>query len=491
MTTKKLQKRGLERAKLDKTRGRRKALARERRISESKSAPRRNDLQPDLEIRQYRISELHQPRNRTRKDDPEQIERLVNAISEFGFSQPILVREDQVLDGWIRVLAAGKLGLEVVPAIDCAHLSDAEARALALAFNRIGERGEWDLDALKVEFEELIELDIDLDATGFSLEDQDIILLDPLDEEGAGENEAPARLPEEPVARLGDIWLLGDHRIICGSALEEETYTALLEDEQAHAVLTDPPYNVRIKGNVSGLGKTVHDEFAMASGEMSGDEFQAFLNRIIALMASVLVAGGVLFVFMDWRSIQRVYAAGDAAALKLLNLVVWYKETGGMGALYRSAHELIAVLCKGDKPRTNNVELGKNGRDRANVWVAPGANRRGSSANAMLGKHATPKPVELCADALLDVTRRGDLVLDAFLGSGTTLIAAEKTGRRCRAIELEPGFVDVAIRRWEEFAGKNAVLAETGESFSEVEQVRCSQREDPELSSGARSGEVS
>lgn len=471
MTTKKLQEGRLKRAKLEKTRGRREHLARQRRMEETVSRARRNDLLPDLQVSKIRLCDLSPPRYRTRKDDPEQIERLVRSIAGFGFSHPILVRNGQVLDGWSRVLAAKELGLDRVPAIECSHLDDAEARALALALNRIGERGAWDLDALRIEFEELIELDIDLDATGFSLEEQDIILLDPLDgEEGAGEevDEPPA----EPVTRLGEIWQLGDHRIICGSALEKESYKALLCDEQVHAVLTDPPYNVKIKGNVSGLGKKVHDEFAMASGEMSDAEFQTFLNKVVALMAAWLVAGAVLFVFMDWRSIHRVYAAGNAAKLKLLNLVVWYKETGGMGSLYRSAHELIAVLCKGDKPRVNNVELGRHGRDRSNVWVVPGANQRGSSANEMLALHATPKPVELCVDALLDVTQRGDIVLDCFLGSGATLIAAEKTGRLCRGIELEPGFVDVCIRRWEKLTGGEAVLVETGQLFAEVEAER-------------------
>lgn len=238
--------------------------------------------------------------------------------------------------------------------------------------------------------------------------------------------------------------------------------------ESAHCVLADLPYNVKIKGNVSGLGRIVHEEFAMASGELGDEEWQSFLDTTVANMAAFLMAGAVLFLFMDWRSIHRLYAAGFAAGLKLINLAVWYKEQGGMGALYRSSHELIAVFCNGAKPHTNNVELGRHGRDRQNVWCAPGANRRGSSANAMIGRHATPKPVELCLDAILDVTLPDQIVLDGFLGSGTTLIAAERAGRRCFGVEYEPKFVDVTLERWMRLTGGEAILRETGETFREV-----------------------
>lgn len=463
-----------KRAKLNKTKGRRERLASKRGMAAVKERSRRNDLLPELAINPVLICDLRPPANRTRKNNSEHINRIARSIAEFGFNQPVLVRDGQVLDGWLRVLAAKELGLDRVPAINCGHLDEHQSRALALALNRIAELGEWDLDALRLEFIELAEFEVDLDAAGFSAEEQDIILLDPLsDEKGDETGEVLADLRPEVVTRLGDIWQLGDHRLICANALEQATYQTLLGGEPVHAVLTDPPYNVKIRGNVSGLGKTVHDEFAMASGEMSDGEFQSFLDTVIGLMSSCVVTGAVLFMFMDWRSIQRVYAAGDAAKLKRLNLVVWHKETGGMGSLYRSAHELIAVFCTSEKPRTNNVELGRHGRDRTNVWVAPGANRRGSSAHEMLSEHATPKPVELCADALLDVTQRGEIVLDAFLGSGTTLIAAEKTGRQCRGIELEPGFVDLCIRRWERHSGRDATLLETGQAFAEVEAERC------------------
>ncbi|NTZ42155.1 site-specific DNA-methyltransferase [Altererythrobacter sp. SALINAS58] len=324
--------------------------------------------------------------------------------------------------------------------------------------------------------------DLDLSSIGFSDQERDIILLD--DVKAVPETGADDQVddpPRDPVSCIGDIWKMDEHRVICGDALEAATYEALLLDGQAQAVLTDPPYNVKIQGNVSGLGKKVHDEFAMASGELNEQEWQAFLDKVLTRLNENVVSGAVLFLFMDWRSIHRVYAAGFAAKLKLVNLAVWYKQSGAMGALYRSAHELVAVFCKGEKPRVNNVELGRHGRDRQNVWLAPGANRKGSSANEMLASHATPKPVELCVDAILDVTARGDMILDAFLGSGTTLIAADKTGRSCRGIELEPGFVDVSVQRWQRLTGGEAVLVETGETFSEV-AARRSSKSDPAAS---------
>ncbi len=480
----------LKQAKLLRSRRRRERLALKRKTAERRERSRRNDLLPELVIDYVPIEEIRPPRRRTRKNDPNQIARIAASIVEFSFNQPVLVRRTRVIDGWLRVLAARELGLDRVPVIDCSHLDEPEARALALAINRTSERGEWDLEALRLEFLDLMEFEIDLDATGFSVEEQDIILLDDLGGDGeAGEDGEFEDPPADPATEAGYIWLLGDHRVICGNALEPETYAALLGEEQVHAVLTDPPYNVKIKGNVSGLGKKVHGEFAMASGEMTDREFEAFLTSVLTRITAWLATGAVLFAFMDWRSIHLLYAAGDKTGLNRLNLAVWYKQSGGMGALYRSAHELIAVFCKSEKPRVNNVELGRHGRDRTNVWEAPGANRRGSSASEMLEHHATPKPIELCEDAILDVTRRGDIVLDVFLGSGTTLMAAERTGRKCRGIELEPGFVDVTIRRWEKHTGKQAILASTGESYAEVAERRAKEATAAELTNTSADGE--
>lgn len=472
---------GLKAQSLSKTKGRRHSLEAKRRIADARERYRRNDLLPELRVELVAIKDLQPSRHRTRDTEADHVERLVSSIASLGFNQPILVAGAEIIDGHIRVAAASALGLESVPAIDCAHLSPTEVRQLRLAANRTAELGKWNLEQLKIEFQELIDLDVDLSVTGFSSEEQDIVLLDTT-ELLAEDDEAddPREATLNPVTRAGDIWLLDRYRVICGNALEAETYQALLAGESVHALLTDPPYNVPIKGHVS---KT-HDEFVMASGEMTDAEFQEFLDTFLSLVRSAAVPGAVLFVFMDWRSIHRVYQAGFAAGLQLINLAVWYKQSGGMGALYRSAHELVAVFCTGDRPHTNNVELGRHGRDRQNVWIAAGANRRGSSANEMLALHATPKPVELCVDAILDVTRPGQTVLDGFLGSGTTLIAAEKTGRRCCAIELEPRFVDVAIHRWMRLTGKHAVLASTGETFERTAERRAVEAADDQNSAG-------
>ena len=455
--------------KLTKTKGRREAFAAERRTAERAGQSRKNDLLPGLQISMVPISELTSSPHHARRKTPEQIERVAASIADLGFCKPILIADNQVIDGETRVEAAKQLGLTQVPAIDCGHLSNTDRRKLALAVNRTAETGEWDLGLLRIEFTELLDLDVDLGPTGFTLQEQDIIMLDDGSDEEEDQVDDP---PSEPVTQLGDVWELDGNRIICGSALEPSVYEKLLLGILVAIIIADFPYNVRIGQNVSGLGKKTHAEFAMASGEMSEAEFAAFLEATIICAVAHLVAGGVFYGFMDWRSIDKLYRAGSATKLTLLNLVVWYKQSGAMGAFYRSAYELIAVLCKGDKPRTNNIGLGKNGRDRCNVWCMPGANRPGSSAHEMLGEHATPKPVELCVDAILDVTLPGEAVLDPFLGSGTTLIAAEKTGRRCYGIELEPGFVDVTILRWQRLTGKQAVLAGTDQTFEIVAQNR-------------------
>jgi len=456
---------------LSKTKGRRRSLDSKKRIADEREQPRRNDLLPVLKVEPRAIGSLKPSPHHSRDMALAHLERLMKSIRQLGFNQPILVAGSEIIDGHVRTEAASQLGLKTVPVIDCSHLSPSEVRQLRLAANRTAELGKWNIEKLKAEFEALIELGADLEVTGFTSEERDIVLLDDIELGEGADDEDAASVPENPVTRQGDLWLMEHHRVICGNALEAQVYSLLLAGILVHLLLCDPPYNVVVKGNVS---KT-HDEFVMASGEMSDDEFQVFLNTFLRLAADNLVAGSVLFVFMDWRSIHRVYQAGFAATLRLINMAVWYKESGAMGALYRSAHELVAVFCKGDKPHTNNVELGRSGRDRQNVWVAPGANRRGSSANEMLALHATPKPVDLCLDAILDVTKPGQTVLDTFLGSGTTLIAAEKTGRRCCGIELDPKFVDVSVQRWMRLTGKEAVLEATGETFTQVAERRAAE----------------
>jgi DNA modification methylase len=426
----------------------------------------RNDLAPRLEIEIRSIDALKPAKRRTRKPTAAQIERVIQSIRRFGFVGPLLVKEDRIVDGHVRHAAAEKLGMTTLPCIDVRHLSDDEVGLLAVTVNRLAELGEWDLDAVKIVFEHAIDLNFDLSVTGFSLQEQDIILIADAAQE-ATEEQIPDP-PEAPVTHLGDLFALGDHRIFCGNSLQPESYASLVGERQVTVIIADFPYNVRIANNVSGLGKKKHGEFVMASGEMSRPEFSNFLREAITCSAAYLIQGGVFFGFIDWRGIDVLIGAGGEAHLEFINLGVWNKGAGGMGALYRSAHELIPVFCKGGTPAINNVMLGKHGRDRSNVFSYPGANRRGSSAAEALGDHPTPKPVELCADLLRDVSHRGDAVLDPFLGSGTTIIAAEQTGRIGYGIELDPKYVDVAVRRWEQLTGRQAVHVESGLTFAEL-----------------------
>jgi len=406
----------------------------------------------------------------TLKPDPQnarehtrtQIKQIARSIEAFGFGSPILVDRDlKVIAGHGRLEALKHLGRTDAPVIRLEHLTPEQARAYAIADNRLTETSKFNERQLALHMKALaeIELDFSLEATGFSMGEIDL-MIEGL-EIGPDEADAPDALPVEAgpaVCRRGDVWLLGEHRIICGSALELETYARLLGDELVDAVICDPPYNVPVNGHISGKGKRRHREFVSGSGELSGPEFAVFLNRALANAERFSRDGSVHFWFMDWRHIHPLLAVGQSVYADLINIAVWTKNNGGMGSLYRSAHELIAVFRKGGVSHTNNVQLGRFGRNRTNVWSYPGANTflRSAEDGDLMGQHPTPKPFRLVADAILDVTMRRDLVLDGFLGSGSTLIACERAGRRCRGIELDPLYVDLAIRRWQRLTGDDA-----------------------------------
>jgi DNA modification methylase len=434
------------------------------RMSAPSLARTRNDPLPALDLVYMPLDDLRMPSRAVRKLEPGHVREIADAIRTLGFCSPVLIGTgNAVIDGAVRVEAARQLGLDRVPCVRIEHLNDAEQRVLRLAANRLGEKGEWNLDELKIEFEELILTDAPIEIAGFALDEIDHIVLG---EVGDAVEEGPLA-PEAgagAVARLGDVFELGLHRLVCGSATEPETLRRLMErDELARLVLTDEPYNVPIAGHVSG-GR--HREFAMASGEMSDPEFLAFNEAWIGAVLPCLCDGGVFGTFIDWRGYPIVNAAAVKLDLKPLNLIVWAKTNGGMGSLYRSQHELLPLFKKGSASHVNNVELGKRGRWRSNVWAYPGASSLGSDARRGLQDHPTVKPTAMLEDALLDLTNRGDIVVDPFLGSGSTLIAAEKTGRVCRGVELDRLYVDVIIRRYEAATGKRAVLIETGETFA-------------------------
>ena len=370
-------------------------------------------------------------------------------------------RNNEIINGEVSYEAAKQLGLDRLPCVRIGHLSPEEQRVLRLAVNRLAEKGEWDLDALKIEFEELIVTDAPIEIAGFSLAEIDHVILG---DTGEGLEQGPLE-PDAAtaVARVGDIFQLGPHRIVCGDATDPAVLAPLLEgDPPARLVLTDEPYNVKVAGNVT---RGDHREFAMASGEMTDAEFLAFNRAWIATVLPYLCEGGILGTFIDWRGLPTVHSAVGNLGLVPLNLIVWAKTNAGMGSLYRSQHELLPLFTKGSRPHVNNVELGKRGRWRSNVWTYAGASSLGSDARRGLKDHPTVKPTAMLEDALLDLTNRGDTVVDPFLGSGSTLIAAHATGRVCRGVELDLLYVDVIIRRYEAATGDPAVLVETGENF--------------------------
>jgi DNA modification methylase len=429
----------------------------------------RNDVLPSLALIQIKLDDLRRPSRRVRKADPAHVRDVAGSISALGFCAPVLVgRGNEVLDGEIRVEAAELLGLPIIPCVRIDHLTEVEQRVLRLAVNRLAEKGEWDLDELKIEFEELILEETPIEISGFMLDEIDHIILD---DEAAAVEDGPLG-PEEgavAIARVGDVFQLGPHRVICGDATDPAVIRRLMEGDTARLILTDEPYNVPIAGHVTG---GAHREFAMASGEMTADEFLAFNLAWIQAAAGSLCDGGVFGTFIDWRGQPAVHAAATKLGLEPLNLIVWAKTNAGMGSLYRSQHELLPLFKKGDARHTNNVELGKHGRWRSNLWTYPGASSLGSDARRGLKDHPTVKPTAMLEDALLDLTSRSDIVIDPFLGSGSTLIAANKTGRVCRGIELDPLYVDVIIRRYQTATGDDAVLVETGETFERLADRR-------------------
>jgi DNA modification methylase len=395
------------------------------------------------------------PRN-ARTHSKRQIAQLVASIDEFGFTNPILADPDgKVIAGHGRLLAAKQKGLADVPVIELAGLTDLQIRALRIADNKIALNAGWDVEILKLELADLSlpQFDIDLSLTGFSSGEIDVILNTKVDPD----DELIPAVPAEPRTRPGDIWQLGEHRIGCGDGRDVAFLQAIIADGASiDAAFLDPPYNVKINGHANAKGR--HREFAMASGEMTTSAFRVFLSETLGACAKVSRPGAVHFICMDWRHMDDVSAAATPLYDELLNICVWNKSNAGMGSLYRSKHEMVYVYRVPGAAHYNAVELGKHGRNRTNVWDYASVNSLQGSRRDDLEMHPTVKPVAMVADAICDVTRQGELVLDIFLGSGTSLIAAERVGRRFRGLDIDPAYVDVAIERWRKLTGKDAVL---------------------------------
>ncbi|MBG1233487.1 site-specific DNA-methyltransferase [Aestuariivirga litoralis] len=425
---------------------------------------------PGLQIESIKLESLVlNPRN-ARTHSRRQIQQIAKSIRSFGFASPVLIDENNViLAGHGRLTAAKELQLAHVPCIRLAHLNLTQKKALALADNRIALDAGWDEELLAQELKDILtDATFDITDTGFTLAEIDGVI------EGLGVDEAgdprderlPALDADQKVTQKGDVWILGRHRLICGDALDPEVVETLMAGDLAQMVFADPPYNVKI-ANVSGLGKTEHPEFAMASGEMAPEQFTSFLETAFRNLVKHSIDGSIHFVCMDWRHQAEISEAGKRTYSELKNVIVWDKINGGMGSFYRSRHELIYAFKNGTAPHINNFGLGQRGRYRTNVWAYRGMNSFGAGRDAALESHPTVKPVAMIADAIKDVSGRGGIVLDLFGGSGSTLIAAEKAGRRGFLCELNEAYCDLIIRRYQACAKDDATLVSTGETFDQ------------------------
>lgn len=408
------------------------------------------------------------PRN-ARTHSKKQLHQIMASIREFGFTNPVLVDDKGViLAGHGRVEAAKSLGMQTIPVLRIDHLTPEQKRAYAIADNKIALNAGWDLEILAADLKELAALDLsfDVEVTGFETAEIDLLVDGRPSQNNDPADQVPA-LQQSAVSRVGDLWLLGDHKLLCADARDRDAYETLMGEEKARMVFADPPYNVPIDGHVGGLGAIKHREFAMASGEMSEAEFSGFLATCFSHTAARSVDGAIHFICMDWRHMGEVLAAAKDVYSELKNLCVWNKDNGGMGSFYRSKHELVFVYKVGTAPHLNTIELGRNGRYRTNVWDYAGANTLRPGRGRDLEMHPTVKPVALIIDAIKDCSKRGEIVLDPFGGSGTTMMAAQKSGRHARALEIDPLYVDVTIRRWQDFTGQAAIRAQDGCSFNE------------------------
>lgn len=409
-----------------------------------------------------------------RTHSKKQVKQIADSIRTFGFTNPILIdNENAILAGHGRVEAAKLIGMNPIPCVRLANMSPEQKRAYVLADNKLALNAGWDDEILAEELKALLELDLDFDVeiTGFSISEIDSLVEGLIPEEpGDPDDDAVPANDGPPRCRVGDIHALGAHRLICGSALDAIVVASLMGGDKAEMVFTDPPYNVPIDGHVGGSGLVKHREFAMASGEMSKREFTSFLRTAFQNLAAHSLDGSIHFICMDWRHMDEMLNAGEGVYSELKNLIVWVKDNGGMGTFYRSRHELIFAFKNGMAPHINSFELGQHGRYRTNVWQYRGVNTLKAGRMDELALHPTVKPVQMIADAIKDVSHRGSIVLDLFGGSGSTLIAAHKTGRRAYVCELDPVYCDRMIRRWEAFAKDEAELIACG--FESVHTIR-------------------
>jgi len=425
------------------------------------------------------VASLRPYLDNARTHSKKQIRQIADSIRQFGFTNPVLVGENgEIIAGHGRVEAAKLLGLEKVPTVRLAHQNAAQRRAYVLADNKLALNAGWDRKLLAIELQGLIDIDFDVELTGFSSTEIDLVL----DEAGEGSPNDPTDVwdeiplstndPATAITRTGDVWCLGRHRLICGDARDRVVFDLVMGHERADLIFTDPPYNVPIDGHVTGLGRIRHREFAMGVGGMSAEAFTSFLRLTLGHAAALARNGAIAFVCMDWPHMGELLKAGEAVFSELKDLCVWNKTNDETGTFYRSKHELVFVFKVGAAACTDTVAGGDSGHCRSNVWDCAGVNTLRAGRSEDLAMHPTVKPVALVAEAIMDCSKRGEIVLDPFGGCGTTLIAAEKTGRLARLIEFDPAYCDTILRRYERVTGKQATRAASGMSFEEIAQER-------------------
>lgn len=412
-------------------------------------------------------------RRSLRRHTKQKIQRFAKVVEEVGAIMPLTIDADNgLISGHLRLTVFRELGMDVVPVIRISHLNSTQIRLLEIADNRFAERADWDEEALAEELQALLDLQVDIELTGFEVPEVDLIIETSLPKAYVQAlDDCPTTDPEgDVVSREGDVWICRGHRVLCGDARNQDHMERLMNGASAQCVFTDSPYHLKIEGFASGKGKIRHPDFAEASGEMNDSQYREFLTDFLKNASVFCDDGALVYCFMDWRNIDLLVAAGKLMFGNIVNICVWTKSNGGMGSFYRSQHEFVAVFKKGTVPFLNNVELGRHGRNRTNVWAYEGANSINPARRKELALHPTVKPVRLIADALLDCTRRNDIVLDPFLGSGSTLIAAEDCGRRCYGIEIAPQYVDVIVTRWQELTGDEAVHEGNARTFNQIRE---------------------
>jgi DNA modification methylase len=425
-----------------------------------------------LTVERVAINSLRPIEPSVRRHPKKQLAKVRRSLEVFGQVTPILVGSNwEIIDHELVWQALKTIGATHVDVIVVTDKSPVEIKALRLVLNRTALDAVWDNENLRVILQDLLDLNFDLDLTGFDAPEIDHYLN--LDVPQANVEENGSDIPPietMAISAPGMMWKLGDHRVGCGSATDLAFVSRVLAGRTANVCFVDPPYNIKVDGFITGKGQHRHREFVQGAGELSTDEYFALLRDSLLVLKTCCVPTALVYACIDWRHVMEMTVAGRDCGMPLYTICVWTKTNGGMGGIYRNQHELVCVFRAGLETPPDNVELGRHGRNRTNVWSYPGMSSFGKQRDELLGSHPTVKPVAMIADALRDVTTRGDVVLDTFLGSGSTLMAAQETGRICCGVELDPLYVDVAVRRWQNATGRDAVLVETGEPFNDVAQ---------------------